>query len=154
MAADTLVNGRVPDNFLAEWGTVMRLARRASMLATEDARKKKLITDPEDSAIMLYTDDPTTASWFAASQDTRAVCKTSHLEGVAILMGENFPPASFEAERTDTDMPRVAAMYFPAIGTKCPQCRLYRNATPAPICPACTDRLICLTPSPHNNEDA
>lgn len=142
---DLLLNvpntGPVTQEFINNWGGVMRMARRASTLATEDARKKKLITDPEESSILLYTDDPTTATWFSYTNsvgDLRAICKTSHIEGVTIMMGENFPPAAFEAERPDPEWPRVAAMFFRAPGTKCPRCRLWRNISPNPICDPCT----------------
>jgi hypothetical protein len=111
------------DLSISEWGQCVRLARRASSLACEEMRAKGRITDPLDSSIMLYTDDPTTAGIFATCSDMAAICKTSAIEGVAIVIGENFPPSAFEVRVDDLELPRVAAMYFPAPGTKCPRCR-------------------------------
>lgn len=108
---------------IEEWGAVIKLARRASHLAMEDAVRAERIKDRLGSAILLYTDDPTAATWLAASRDMADICGCSEIEGVAIVMGEHFPPSAFEAERADLGMPRIAALWFPATGNKCPRCR-------------------------------
>lgn len=122
-------------NTIAEWGAIMKLARRASMLATESQRKAGNITDPLDSAILIYTDDPTSAAIFAACPDLHNICKTSHIEGVYCRM--DFPLDAFEAERGSDELPRVAAMYSPAIGTKCPRCWNYRTPNGQELCNFC-----------------
>ena len=121
---------------IREWGAVMRLARRAALLAGEEQRRLGRVMEQEDSSIMLYTDDPTTAGLFARNSDMAAMCKTSSIEGVCIVMGDNFPPAAHEAERDDPELPRVAAMWFPALGDKCPRCRLFRR-TEGEVCKTC-----------------
>lgn len=121
---------------IREWGSVMRLARRAALLAGEEQRRLGRVTEQEDSSIMLYTDDPTTAGLFARNSDMAAMCKTSGIEGVCIVMGDKFPPAAHEAERDDPELPRVAAMWFPAPGDKCPRCRLFRR-TEGEVCKTC-----------------
>ena len=121
---------------IREWGSVMRLARRAALLAGEEQRRLGRVTEQEDSSIMLYTDDPTTAGLFARNSDMAAMCKTSAIEGVCIVMGDKFPPAAHEAERDDLELPRVAAMWFPAPGDKCPRCRLFRR-TEGEVCKTC-----------------
>lgn len=121
---------------ISEWGAVMRLARRAALLAGEEQRRLGRVTEQEDSSIMLYTDDPTTAGLFSCNSDMAAMCKTSGIEGVCIVMGDKFPPAAHEAERDDPELPRVAAMWFPATGDKCPRCRLFRR-TEGEICKTC-----------------
>lgn len=125
---------------IREWGAVMRLARRAALLAGEEQRRLGRVTEQEDSSIMLYTDDPTTAGLFARNSDMAAMCKTSGIEGVCIVMGEDFPPAAHEAERDDPELPRVAAMWFPAFGDKCPRCRLFRR-TEGDVCKTCEKTL-------------
>jgi hypothetical protein len=128
---------------IAEWGAIMRLARRASFLATEDARQKGLIRDPEQSAIMLYTDCPTTGTWFNAKRgETARICKASQIEGVAIVMGENFPPESFEAERSDLELPRVAAMFFYPTGSYCPRCRTWNVVDGHEMCRRCEQMIF------------
>lgn len=122
---------------IEEWGEIMKLARRAAMLATEDARAKKLITDPLESAVLIYTDDPTAATFFLVEPDLAAICKVSAIEGVCIIMGEKFPPAAFEAQRADLEFPRVAALWFPPLYAKCPRCRNYTRPEEADICPKC-----------------
>jgi len=121
-----------------EWGEVMRLARRASLLAGEEQRRLGRISEQEDSSILLYTDDPTTAGLFLRCEDMSAICKVSSIEGVCIVMGEKFPPSAHEAERDDLEMPRVAAMWFPAPGVKCPRCRLFRRIEKDELCSKCT----------------
>ena len=134
------------NTFIMEWGAVMRLARRASMLASEDMRKSGRITDPLDGSIMLYTDDPTTATWFAASDDMAAICKTSAIEGVAIVMGKDFSSDSFEAERQDLETPRIAALWFPASpGEKCPRCRNFTKPAAGDTCPKCEDQIVTIS---------
>lgn len=125
---------------ISEWGAAMRLARRASLLAGEEQRRLGRVTEQEDSSIMLYTDDPTTAGLFANNPDMAAMCKTSSIEGVCIVMGDKFPPAAHEAERDDPELPRVAAMWFPAHGDKCPRCRLFRW-TEGEVCKTCEKTL-------------
>jgi hypothetical protein len=125
---------------IADFGVCIRLARRAANLACEDMRAKGKITNALDSSIMLYTDDPTAAGIFATCSDMAAICKTSAIEGVAIVMGENFPPAAFEAERDDLEYPRVAAMYFPAQGLKCPRCRNFTMIS-EPTCERCSTQM-------------
>ncbi len=128
----------VPFGFtIAEWGAIIRMARRASNLAVDDAKRQSLITDPLSAAVMIFTDDPTAAAVMAIDPDLKVYCGVSQIEGVATVMGENFPPAAFEAERTDKDMPRVAAMFFHAAGTKCPRCRLVGNDG-TELCARCT----------------
>ena len=114
------------------WGALMVLARRASHQATEHMRRAKVISDPLQSSILLYTDDPITAGLFAAEQDMAAICGVSAIEGVHIMTGDRFPPDAFEALANDHEMPRVAAMWFRAPRAKCPRCRNYiRGAQPA-----------------------
>ena len=137
-------------NFIMEWGAVVRLARRASLLASEEMRKNGTITDPLDGAIMLYTDDPTTATWFAACDDMAVICKTSKIEDVAIVMGEKFPPASHEAERDDPELQRVAAMWFPAPGEKCPRCRNFTKNPFEPHCAKCDGQILKLNERSNN----
>jgi hypothetical protein len=126
---------------LQEWGAVMKLARRASMLCTEDQRRSGRIKEPEQSSILLYTDDPTTAAFFATESDMHHICKASSIEGVCIIMGENFPPLSFEAKRDDLELPRVAAMWYPPPGEKCPRCRIYNRPIGDETCKKCTSTL-------------
>lgn len=123
---------------IEHWGTLMKMARRASALAQEEQRRLGRIKDPENSSILLYTDDPTTAWIFHSEADMAAICKTSAIEDVCCVMGENFPPASHEAERDDLELPRVAAMWFPAKGNKCPRCRNFTKPENAQLCPRCT----------------
>ena len=123
------------------WGETMRLARRSAMLANEEKRRLKVIADPLESSIMLYTDDPIAAAWFVLEVDMASLCKASAIEGVAIIMGETFPPESFEAERTNLQLPRVAAMWFPPPGVKCPRCRNFTRPVDAEVCPKCADQL-------------
>lgn len=118
-------------------GTLLRLARRASMKATEDMRKRGIITDRLQAAIMLYTDDPTTAGIFYTEKDMADICGVSEIEDIAIIMGEKFPPASFEAERDDLEMPRIAALGFLASGCKCPRCRKYTVPAEDELCVRC-----------------
>jgi len=125
---------------IGDWGAAMRLARRASLLAGEEQRRLGRVTEQEDSSMMLYTDDPTTAALFALTSDMAAICKTSAIEGVCIVTGEDFPPAAHEAERDDPELPRVAAMWFTAPGNKCPRCRLFRQ-TDGEVCKPCEKTL-------------
>jgi len=125
---------------ISEWGAVMRLARRAAQLAGEEQRRLGRVTTQEDSSIMLYTDDPTTAGLFVRNSDIISICRTSALEGVCIVMGDKFPPAAHEAARPDPELPRVAAMWFPAPGDKCPRCRLFRR-TEGEVCKPCENTL-------------
>jgi hypothetical protein len=140
---------------IAEWGIVMRMARRASGLALEYARKSGSITDPLESNILLYTDDPTAAWLMVANSDMAAICGTSGIEGVYCRM--DFPPSAFECTRSWVadelnnarqaensqwaveDLPRVAAMCFPPTGTKCPRCRNYTAPEGKELCDRCTD---------------
>ncbi len=122
---------------LLEWGATMRMARSASSQASEDMRRRKVIKDPLASSILLYTDDPTTAGWFLNEPDMASICNASAIEGVVIVMGEQFPPASFEAVRTDPELPRVAAMWFPAPGLKCPRCRNFTRPSESDVCAIC-----------------
>lgn len=140
-----LANGSIPmpAQFLMEWGEVMRLARRASFLASEAQRQAGRISDPLDGSIFLYTDDPTTACWFKLEPDMAAICKTSAIEGVAILMGESFPKDAWEAGRADPEMPRVAAMWFPPPGTKCPRCRNFTVPGSEELCRPCQTTTTC-----------
>lgn len=121
---------------IEHWGDVTKMARRAALLASEEQRQLGRISDPLDSSIMLYTDDPTTAAWFAHEPDMAAICKASAIEDICIVMGENFPPASHEAERDEPEMPRIAAMWFPAPGGKCPRCRNFTLLS-GPVCDGC-----------------
>ena len=136
---------------IREWGAVMRLARRASLLAGEEQRRLGRVTEQEDSSIMLYTDDPTTAGLFVRNSDMAVVCKTSAIEGVCIVMGDKFPPAAHEAERDDTELPRVAAMWFPAPGNKCPRCRLFRW-TEGEVCNPCEKTLAIMKIPPPEGD--
>lgn len=130
---DRIVAG--PD--IHQWGAVMRAARRAASLAAEEMRQRKVIMDPLESSILLYTDDPTTAALFAHEADMAAICKASAIEGVVITMGDRFPPAAHEAPRDDMELPRVAAMWFPAPGEKCPRCRNYTQPADLETCRPC-----------------
>lgn len=131
---------------ISEWGAVMKLARRASLLASEEQRRLGRIRENEQSSILLYTDDPTTAGIFCRYEDMAVMCKASAIEGVCIVTDDQFPPAAHEAERDDLEMPRVAAMWFPAPGEKCPRCRLFRKPPEHEVCGKCT------TPSPHKGD--
>jgi len=126
----------IPQGLIIEWGEIMRMARRASHLAIEDARRRGAITDPLQSAILLYTDDPSTAGLFLCNPDMAEICNASEIEGICIA-GEGFPAAAFEAARDDIQLPRVAAMWFPATGRKCPRCRKYTAREPADLCQRC-----------------
>lgn len=131
------------------WGAVMRLARRAAFLASEEQRQLGRITDPLESSILLYTDDPTTAHLFRACGDMAAICKASSIEDIRTVMADKFPPASHEAERDDPELPRVAAMWFPPNGEKCLRCRNY-TVVAGDICARCT---AMLTPETENDDD-
>jgi len=98
--------------FINEWGEVMQLARRASSLATEDARRRGIIRDRLEASLIILTDCPVTAGWFAFSDDLAAICGVSHIASVRIMfanLGDHIPAGMFEAVRADTDMPRVWA---------------------------------------------
>lgn len=132
-----------------EWGAVMKLARSSSMLALEDAKQKKLIKNNMDAAIMLYTDDPSTAGAMMTCSYMTEILDVSQIEGVAIVMGDKFPEASFEATREDLEMPRIAAMFFYAVGTKCPRCRKkYETLEVSGICKRCDDVVAALPNKP------
>lgn len=124
-------------NDLTERWLLLRLARRAAALALEEQRVLGAISDPLDSSILLYTDDPTTAGVFATNPDLADICRTSAIEGVVVSMAQGFPPDAHEAERDDLEMPRVAAMYFPAPGDKCPRCRKFTRAESDELCGRC-----------------
>lgn len=124
----------------SEFGAVMKLARSASMAALEDAKQKKLIKNNMDAAIMLYTDDPSAAGAMATCAYMTEILDVSQIVNVAIVMGDKFPEASFEASRVDLEMPRVAAMFFYALGEKCPRCRKkYETLEIDGICGRCHD---------------
>lgn len=128
-----------------EWGEVMKLARASSMLALEDAKKQKFIKNNMDASIMLYTDDPSAAGAMLTCSYMSEILDVSQIEGVAIQMGNNFPAASFEASRADLEMPRIAAMFFPAVGSKCPRCRKkYGTLEDDGICKRCHDVVAAL----------
>lgn len=122
---------------ILHWGDLVKLARRAAALACEDMRQRGVITDPLDSSVLIYTDDPSTAALFTTERDLAAICKVSAIEGVSVIMGEKFPPAAFEAERSDPEMPRVAALWFPAPGLKCPRCRNFTRRAEMVVCAGC-----------------
>lgn len=122
---------------ILHWGDLVKLARRAAALACEDMRRRGLIADPLDSSVLIYTDDPSTAALFTTERDLAAICKVSAIEGVCIAMGEKFPPAAFEAERSDLEMPRVAALWFPPPGVKCPRCRNFTRSAENDVCGRC-----------------
>lgn len=123
---------------LEDAGAIMRLMRRASHLALNDAKKNGLCKNPMDAAIMIYTDCPCTASWAATNDDLVHFCGVSQIEGVACVMGGNFPEYAFEAERDDKELPRVAAMFFHATGTKCLRCRMVcRSVNEDGLCNRC-----------------
>ena len=124
---------------IEEWGTVMRLARTAGALAIEEQRRSGVISDPLDSSILLYTDDPVAAGMLTFNPDLAAIVKTSGIEGVCIA--NRFPPASHEAPRKDLDLPRIAALYFTAPGEKCPRCRNFRASTVNVLCAKCSDQV-------------
>ena len=126
---------------LGEWGDIMKMARSASSLATEDARKKGLITDPLDSSILLYTDCVCTAHIISSQEDMEKICKTSNIEDVCVSFNSGFPPDAFEAPRIDVKSPRIAAMFFRAIGSKCPRCRNYTKQEGEEICVTCVRQL-------------
>lgn len=63
------------------------------------------------------------------------------IEGVCIILGENFPPAAHEVPRDDREMPRVAAMWFPASGEKCSRCRNYTRQADLAVCAPCGNTL-------------
>lgn len=119
-------------------GQEFRLARRAAHLAIEEQRKSGRIKNPLDSSIALYTDDPSTAGLFYLDGDMPQICGTSSIEFVAIVMGDDFPPSAHEAERDDTEPPRVAAMFFNAVGDECARCRKYVVRHDGVICDRCT----------------
>jgi hypothetical protein len=119
-----------------EAGQVMRMVRRASHLALNDAKVKGQCANPLNAAILIYTDCPMTALWVHASKDMPEICGVSQIEGTCCTMGEDFPPAAFEAERVDLDMPRIAAMFFHARGVACPRCRK-KHTAPGLLCERC-----------------
>lgn len=97
---------------IIDWGNAMRLARRAASLATEDSRKKGLIKTKDEASIIVLTDCPRTAAWFARSEDTAAVCGVSHVASVRVMIinpGDTIAPDTFEAERLEPNQPRVWA---------------------------------------------
>lgn len=124
---------------LGEWGNIIRKARRAAALANEDAKRKGLAKDPLAGAMIVYTDDPTAATIFAyeAGLDLPEMLNTSAIKSVCIVMGENFPSAAFEAERTDLEYPRIAALWMPPMGHKCPRCRKYTAPQEDALCGRC-----------------
>lgn len=125
---------------LSQRGLLMRQARRASHLALEDAKRTDVCQNAMNAAIMLYTDCPCTSAWMSSNDDLVHICGVSQIEGIACVMGDKFPVASFEAERSDLEMPRIAAMFFHAEGTKCPRCRMVsRDVNDDGLCARCAD---------------
>lgn len=124
---------------ISEWGSVMRLARRACAMSTEEQRRLNRISDPLESSVILYTDDPTTALIFSSTDNRELsnICGVSHIEDICCVMGEKFPPAAHEAVRDDLDLPRIAALWFPATGEKCPRCRMYLRPPQSDLCKRC-----------------
>lgn len=119
-------------------GAILQMARRASHLAFDDAKRAGICKNPMDAAMLIYTDCPCTSAWLSRFPDLPEICGVSQIEGVACGMGDLFPPSSFEAERPDPDMPRVAAMFFFAEGTKCPRCRkVVSDCDVNGLCPRC-----------------
>lgn len=128
-----------------EWGEVMKLARASSMLALEDAKRRKLATNPADCAVMLYTDDPSAAGAMVTCSYMEEILGVSQIVDVAIVMGDKFPEASYEATREDLEMPRIAAMFFHAVGSKCPRCRKkYGTLEDSGLCLRCHDVVASL----------
>lgn len=137
------------DLTISDWGTVMRLARAATKkaLEVEKDRLRELHDEEQDGKFkfaelsytgLLYTDDPTTASLFAVDRnETADVCGLSDIEGVGIVMGENFPPASTEAERDDPELPRVAVLLLKSPRDKCERCRKFIAPKGTDICARC-----------------
>ena len=78
----------------AEPTNALRELMKGPPLAIEEQRRNGIISDPLDSAILIYPDDPTTAAIFETCDDMAAICGTSAIEGVCIVMGEQFPPVS------------------------------------------------------------
>jgi hypothetical protein len=137
---------------IGEWGAVMRLARTATkkalqmendrLRAQHDEASGKFKFDNLAYGIMLYTDDPTSATWFWASrEETADICGVSEIEDVAIIMGEKFPPTAAEAERPDLEMPRVAVLLFKAKGDRCQRCWKYVAASGEEVCERCSNVL-------------
>lgn len=122
---------------ISEWGDVMRLARRSSSLAIADARQRGLIKDPLDAAIMLFTDDPDADAMLSDNDDLKHICLVSEIIGISTVTSGSFPPSSFEAVRPEASYPRIAAMFFHAVGGKCPRCRLRGGLGERGICARC-----------------
>jgi hypothetical protein len=134
------------------WGAAMRLARSATRKALElekerlrskhDEAEGKFKFDNLGFDIMIYTDDPTSATFFSAARDDTAdMCGISGIEDVAIIMGEKFPPDAVEAERDDPELPRVAVLVFKARGDRCARCWKYTAPKGDEICARCDDVL-------------
>lgn len=132
-------------NELSEWGDIMRMARRAASLAascpeTTEAKKRLTLLGDCPNAFVLYTDDPTTAGLLMCCPDMPAICNASEIVGVCIVMQENFPSDSFEAERPSLEHPRIAAPWVAPSKGFCPRCRSYsKQDQSAELCARCTN---------------
>jgi hypothetical protein len=123
---------------LDEFGEVIIMARNAVILAYEDAKARQWIKNKNDMAVIIYTDDPSVAGAFYTLPDFEDLLSITQVVNIAIIMGENFPPDSFEALRNHNDAPRIAALYMPTHGTKCPRCRKhYEVVTADNLCQRC-----------------
>jgi hypothetical protein len=123
---------------LDEFGEVIIMARKAIVLAFEDAKSRKWIKDKNDMAAIIYTDDPSVAGAFYTLPDLQNLLNIDQVVSVMIVMGDKFPPDSFEAPRNHSDAPRIAALYMATRGTKCPRCRNhYEVVTADNLCQRC-----------------
>jgi hypothetical protein len=119
-------------------GDLIKLARRSGFLALNDAKKKNICQNPMNAALLIYTDCPCTAAWFSRLEDFENYLGVSQIVATACVIGEDFPEDSFEAKRPDPEMPRIAAMFFHVVGTKCPRCRKFtENTDHRDLCARC-----------------
>lgn len=134
---------------ILERGALMRMVRRAAALAVEEQRSCGRITDPLQSALALYTDDASAAAYFYALHlqgDLASICKVSTIESICIVGQSGFPPHVHEADRPDDEYPRVAAMWLPATGEKCPRCWNYTVPAAGELCARCEEMLRVVQP--------
>lgn len=120
----------------------MRLARNATQRALAVAsrlKEKGAKHNPLAYDVLLYTDCATAATYFIhqVRSDLADICGVSRIEDIAIIMGENFPIDSEEALRWDNELPRVAAMLFPALHSRCARCWKYVVEDASDICTRC-----------------
>lgn len=126
---------------LTFYGAAIKMAKRASALAiaaaphTQDGKGMS----GKASAILLYTDDPRVAEVFLRETDLNHIARVSQIEGVCLAPSGVFPPSSHEAERPNSQSPRIAAMWFPASGDECHRCQLFYLDLADGLCSRCSE---------------